>query len=61
MSPLLDLDVILVHTTDRAALVKEDEEAEGVWLPLSQIEIDGDGDTCTVTLPEWLAIEKGLA
>ena len=28
-----------------------------VWLPLSQIEVNDDG---TVTMPEWLAIEKGL-
>lgn len=27
------------------------------WLPRSQIEINSDG---TVTMPEWLAIEKGL-
>lgn len=28
-----------------------------VWLPRSQIEIGDDG---TVTMPEWLAMEKGL-
>ena len=28
-----------------------------VWLPRSQIEVNDDG---TVTMPEWLAIEKGL-
>lgn len=27
------------------------------WLPRSQIEINNDG---TVTMPEWLAIQKGL-
>lgn len=39
------------------------EEANGherekwFWLPRSQIEINPDG---TVTMPEWLAREKGL-
>ena len=28
-----------------------------VWLPRSQIEINDDG---TVTMPEWLARDKGL-
>lgn len=28
-----------------------------VWLPLSQIEVNDDG---TVTMPEWLAVDKGL-
>jgi hypothetical protein len=28
-----------------------------VWLPRSQIEVNDDG---TVTMPEWLAIERGL-
>ena len=34
-----------------------------VWLPKSQIEIDGEekhGKTVEVSLPEWLATEKGL-
>ena len=32
-----------------------------VWLPYKCIEIDNtDGDVCVVTVPEWLAIEKGL-
>lgn len=30
------------------------------WLPRSQIEIIPNGKTATVTLPEWLATEKGL-
>ena len=32
-----------------------------VWLPKSQIEISEEGDgTVTVSMPEWLAIEKEL-
>lgn len=58
---LIDLSVILVHRTDKAVLVKETEDSEPIWLPLSQVEIDGEpGDIGEVTLPEWLAVEKGL-
>jgi hypothetical protein len=31
-----------------------------VWLPRSQIEIDDDGRTVIVAMPEWLAKDKGL-
>lgn len=32
-----------------------------VWLPKSQIEVEENKDgTCTVTMPEWLAHDKGL-
>jgi hypothetical protein len=46
-----------------AILVSDDGEDNAVWLPRSQIEYDRDaavGDVITVTLPEWLAMEKGL-
>ncbi len=54
-------DLEFLHETDSAILVEYD--GEEVWLPLSQIEWDGDaekGDSITVTMPEWLAEEKGL-
>lgn len=58
---LLDLSVIIVHRTERAVLVKDAEDAEPKWLPLSQVEVEGaPGAVGTVTLPEWLAVEKGL-
>ena len=35
-----------------------------VWLPLSQIEIENNGNAkgklVTVLMPEWLAIDKGI-
>lgn len=31
-----------------------------VWLPKSQIEIESKGKLVEVTMPEWLAQEKGL-
>lgn len=33
------------------------EREKWFWLPRSEIEINPDG---TVTMPEWLALEKGL-
>lgn len=58
---LIDLSVIIVHRTAKAVLVKDTEDAEPVWLPLSQVEVDGEpGTVGEVTLPEWLATEKGL-
>ncbi len=33
------------------------EREKWFWLPRSQVEINPDG---TVTIPEWLAIDKGL-
>lgn len=60
-SNLVDVEVIIVHQTDKAVLVKSDEEADGVWLPLSQCEVDGEpGSVGGVTLPDWLATEKEL-
>ena len=61
-SDLIDLGVELHHRTDRAVLVSDDGDRDkAVWLPLSQIEIEQmEGATYTVTLPEWLAKDKGL-
>lgn len=39
----------------------EDDKEIWIWLPLSQIEIEqGEGNLVTVSLPEWLALDKGL-
>lgn len=69
-SDLHDLTMQLHHETDRAVLVSDDGEREhAVWLPKSRIEMErcaewaGAKPGCAivvVTLPERLAIEKGL-
>lgn len=51
--------------TANALLVSDDGDAErSVWLPKSQIEFErchlGGGAVVDVTLPYWLAEEKGL-
>ncbi|KKL53499.1 hypothetical protein LCGC14_2274800 [marine sediment metagenome] len=61
-SNIIDIDVEVTHRTDKAALVHTGNKEEAVWLPFSQIEIEPTGIAGieTVSLPEWLAIERGL-
>ena len=65
-SDLVDLLLFEHHRTAAAILVSDTGEAkDAVWLPLSQIEITptpshASGSEVTVTVPEWLATERGL-
>lgn len=58
-SDLVDLDLDLIHQTDRAFLVSDGNAK--VWLPKSAVEYEekkpGHG---TFTMPEKLAADKGL-
>lgn len=63
---LTDIAVVLHRETDRAVLVS-DGIGDAVWLPKSQVGIDRTNErfergrhVVTITLPEWLAKEKGL-
>jgi len=62
-SNLIDIDVELVHRTEKAVLVHTGNKEAAVWIPLSQCEIEPSsigGGIQTLTLPEPLAMEKGL-
>jgi hypothetical protein len=61
-SNIIDIDVEVTHRTEKAVLVHIGSKEDAVWLPFSQIEIEPTGipGIETVTLPEWLATEKGL-
>ena len=64
-SNIIDLELVWHHETQNAVLVACDEQAEPVWLPKSQIDIDDDepkirGFLVVVSLPEPLAVEKEL-
>jgi hypothetical protein len=60
-SDLVDIEVQIHHRTGKAVLVSDDGDREkAVWLPLAQIEVERFGSHHTVTMPEWLAVEKGL-
>ena len=62
-SDIIDIEGQIHAKTERAILFSDDGEKDGaVWLPLSQVEVDmRAGGAATVTLPEWLAVERGLA
>ena len=55
-SNLIDIDVEVVHRTEKAVLVHTGIKEQAVWIPKSAAEFD-DG---VLTLPEPLALEKGL-
>jgi hypothetical protein len=59
-SNLIDIDVQVVQRTAKAVVVHTGKKA--VWIPLSQCELTptGVGGIETLTLPEPLALEKGL-
>lgn len=61
-SNLIDIEVCVWYETQKAVLVSEDEDSTRVWLPLSQIEIDHGTKQqyAAITLPEHLALDKGL-
>jgi hypothetical protein len=62
-STLVDITVESAHETERAVLVHEGDKAKAVLLPKSAVEIVRDEPMpglAAVTLPEALAIEKGL-
>lgn len=61
-SNIIDLDGAIEARTERAVLFHTGNKEEAAWLPLSQVEVSetGVGGIFTVTLPEWLAQEKGL-
>lgn len=57
----IELSLKLHFETDRAIHASDDgNRSNAVWLPRSQIEIEERGDIILVTMPEWLAKEKGL-
>ena len=62
-SNIIDIDVEVTARTEKAVLVHTGIKEQAVWLPLSQVVIESNGafdGIETVTLPEWLALEKGL-
>ena len=46
----------IINETENAWLILIREEE--IWFPKSQVEVDEDNNT--ISMPEWLATEKGL-
>lgn len=60
-SDLIEVAVQLHHETGKAWLVSDDGERDNaVWIPKSQAEIEPKGKHHELTMPEWLALDKGL-
>lgn len=59
---LVDIEVEIIAQTEKAVKVTDGKTT--CWLPLSQVEVERAkrcGEWCTVvTMPEPLALEKGL-
>jgi hypothetical protein len=54
-----EITVEIIRESDRAILVSDGDVQE--WLPKSQCEYEGEvGQTVVVSMPEWLATDKGL-
>ena len=61
MSDRDEIDICVEFLKDHGRAIKISDGNVEEWLPKSQIEYDGEeGDTITVTMPNWLALEKGL-
>ena len=61
-SNIIDIDGAIEHRTEKAILFHIGDKRQAVWLPLSMVEVKetGFGGIYTVTLPESLALDKGL-
>ena len=61
-SNVIDMDLHIHARTEKAIKVSDDGDRDNaVWLPLSEIEIHRTvGTIIEITLPEWLALDKGL-
>lgn len=59
---IIELVVLKKHETEAALLVHNDLEDKGIWLPKSQVEVSHEDEEgfIEISLPEWLATEKGL-
>ncbi|MDZ7823005.1 MAG: hypothetical protein U5K75_02465 [Ahrensia sp.] len=61
-SESVEIEAIVSQVSERA--VQIDDGDNHVWLPLAQVEVRyherAQARRATVTIPEWLAIDKGL-
>jgi hypothetical protein len=57
-------DCIVVHSTDKACLIKLPDMPQTIWFPISQIHADSEiwkqGDEGLLVVTKWIAEKKGL-
>jgi hypothetical protein len=60
MAEVVDISCLILSETDKA--VRIDDGERQAWVPLSQVEIERvpGSSTAVVTMPVWLATEKGF-
>ena len=68
-SDLVDITCVITAEGEKAIAIADGtmeksnsggKRLKWFWLPLSQIEVVPNGENFIVTMPEWLALEKGL-
>jgi hypothetical protein len=52
---LIDIACVILNETEKAYRINDGAKTE--WVPKSQVENNKDG---SITMPEWLAKEKGF-
>jgi hypothetical protein len=59
---LVEITVVLQYETPKAWLVTDGIQKESIWIPKSQgeMELNTDNKSYTLTVPGWLAEEKGF-
>lgn len=64
----VEIEVLILNETTKAFRVLESDQLDydlAEWIPKSQIHWDNpnatEGDLVLVTMPEWLATDKGFA
>lgn len=58
---LHDLGCTIVRRSERAVLVKLDQNGRNEWFPLSQVELTPQGGgRYSIACPEWVLKQKGL-
>lgn len=56
----VEIDLRIVHMADHAVLVSDDAGISA-WVPLALVDFTGEaGDVVTVTMPGWLALDRGF-
>lgn len=59
---IVEVDGAIEARTDKAILFHTGDKTQAVWLPRNQIQIDDTGfpEIFTVSMPEWMALDRGL-
>jgi hypothetical protein len=59
----VEVNCVLLYNNEESYKI-EDADGREVYLPKSECDVlpkdAGEGEDITVTMPEWLAVEKGL-